>query len=110
MKIKLRVDGKEKTYTNDFVKALVFRKALELNKKFTNGLELGEVETFDALIEFVVFAFDNQFTVEEVWEGLNAAQILNEPNRIFNEVLNLGGLAVTPLEVNGESEAEIEGK
>lgn len=92
MKIKLRVDGKEKTYTEDFVKGIVFRRALELNKKVREATNVGEAEFYDEFVDFLVFAFGNQFTSEEAWNGLNVTQIQSEPTRIFNEVLGLGGL------------------
>ncbi|WP_277585839.1 phage tail assembly chaperone G [Psychrobacillus antarcticus] len=93
MKIVLRVDGQEKTYKKDFVEGIVFRKALELNKKIRESGKIGEVETYDEYIDFIVFAFGNQFTSEDAWNGLSVAQIQTEPTRIFTEVLSLGGLA-----------------
>lgn len=101
MKIKLRVDGKEKTYTEDFVKGIVFRKALELNKKVRDATNVGEAEFYDEFVDFLVFAFGNQFTSEDAWNGLNVSQIQSEPTRIFNEVLGLGGL-VTQTSEDGE--------
>lgn len=98
MKIVLRVEGQEKTYTEDFVKGIVFRKALELNKKVREATNVGDAEFYDEFVDFLVFAFGNQFTSEEVWNGLNVTQIQSEPTRIFNEVLGLGGLATKPTE------------
>ena len=102
MKIVLRVDGKDKTYTEDFVKGIVFRKALELNKK------VREAEFYDEFVEFLAFAFGNQFTAEEAWDGLSVTQIQTEPTRIFNEVLGLGGLVTQPVE--GDEEGNETGK
>lgn len=96
MKIVLRVEGKEKTFTKDFVEGIVFRKALELNKKLANA-KLEEVETYDEYLDFLVFAFDNQFTTDEAWKGLSVTQIHTEPTRIFNEVISLGGLVTQPI-------------
>ena len=93
MKIVLRVEGEEKTYTSDFVEGIVFRKALELNKKIRQGVDLAEPDTYDENVDFLVFAFGNQFTSDEVWKGLSVTQIQTEPTRIFNEVIGLGGLA-----------------
>lgn len=93
MQITLRINDKEKTYTNGFVKARIFRNALKLNKELKNMADIS-VELFDSLVEFVVIAFDNQFTIDEVWDGVEAHKLQNEVMRIFNEVLGLGGLAV----------------
>ena len=108
MKIKLRVDGKEKTYTEDFVKGIIFRKALELNKKIRDATNIGEAEFYDEFVDFLVFAFGNQFTSEEAWNGLDVSQIQSEPTRIFNEILGLGGLATQPVE--GDEEGNEAGK
>ena len=108
MKIVLRVDGKDKTYTEDFVKGIVFRKALELNKKVREATNVGEAEFYDEFVEFLAFAFGNQFSSEEVWNGLSVTQIQTEPTRIFNEVLGLGGLVTQPVE--GDEEGNETGK
>jgi len=100
MKIVLRVDGEEKTFTKDFVEGMVFRKALELNKKIRET-NIGETETYDQYVDFIVFAFGNQFTSEDAWNGLSVAQIHSEPTRIFNEVLGLGGLVTQPVDEEG---------
>ncbi len=92
MQIKLRIDNKEKTYTNDFVKARVFRNALKMNEKMRDEGNDISVETFDEMIGFVVNVFDNQFTVDEVWDGLEAGKLQDEIMRVFNNVLNIGGL------------------
>lgn len=92
MQITLKIGDKEKTFANDFVKARVFRHALKLNQELRNA-EIS-VELFDKLVEFVVIAFNNQFTIDEFWDGIDADKLQNEVMRVFNEVLGLGGLAV----------------
>ncbi|QOY37042.1 phage tail assembly chaperone G [Anaerobacillus isosaccharinicus] len=94
MQITLRINNdEEKTYTNGFVKARVFRNALKLNKQLKTMTDIS-VELFDSLVEFVVIAFDSQFTIDEVWDGVEAHKLQAEVMRVFNEVLGLGGLAV----------------
>ena len=100
MKITLRIDKNEKTYTNDFVKARIFRNALKLNKEFKEEGSGISVELFDTLVEFVVTAFGNQFTIDEFWDGVETQNLQSEVMRVFNEVLNLGGLAVESEEGN----------
>ena len=107
MKIVLRIDGEDKTFLNDFVEAIIFRNALKLNKEFSKGVDLSDPLTFDKLVDFVVSAFDHKFSVDEVWKGLPVRQLQSEATRIFNEVLNMGGLE---LEANvGETTVEDEG-
>jgi len=92
MQITLRIDNEDKVFTNDFVKARVFRNALKMNEKMRNEGNDISVETFDEMIGFVVNVFDNQFTVDEVWDGLEAGKLQDEIMRVFNNVLNIGGL------------------
>ena len=46
----------------------------------------------DEMIGFVVNVFDNQFTADDVWDGLEAGNLQLEIMRVFNNVLNIGGL------------------
>lgn len=91
MQITLLIDNKEKTFTNDFVKARVFRNALKLNQRLRESGEI-TVDLFDEMVEFVAIAFNNQFTVDEVWDGVQAHELQGEVMRVFNEVLKFGGL------------------
>jgi hypothetical protein len=110
MKITLRIEDKEKTFTNDFVKGRIFRNALKLNKQIREkGFDVTDAEAFDPMIEFAVTAFDNQFTIDEVWDGLRTEELQPEIVRIFNEVLSLGGLEVLTQQVETNEESD-EGK
>lgn len=95
MKIVLRINGEDKTFINDFVKARVFRNALKMNEKMREEGNNISVSTFDEMIEFVVTVFDKQFTVDDVWDGLEAGNLQGEIMRVFNNVLNIGGLDTT---------------
>lgn len=100
MQITLRIDGKDKIFTNDFVPGRVFRNALLINKKMKDkGVELSP-ELFDELIEFCVTAFSKQFTIDEFWDGIDARYLDKEVMRIYNEVLSFGGLATSGEEGN----------
>lgn len=94
MKITLRINGEDKTFTNDFVQGRIFRNALELNKKLKENTEIS-VDLFDTLVEFVVITFGKQFTVDEFWDGVEAHKLQDEVMRVFNQVLSFGGLQVT---------------
>ena len=92
MQIVLRIDGEDKTFKNDFVKARIFRNALKMNEKMREEDNEISVDTFDEMISFVVSVFDNQFSVDDVWDGLEAGALQPEIMRVFNNVLNIGGL------------------
>ncbi|MFS0822176.1 phage tail assembly chaperone G [Bacillus sp. 1P02SD] len=99
MQITIKIDGKDKTFTNDFVPGRVFRNALLINKKMKGNEEVS-AELFDELIEFCVNAFGKQFTVDEFWDGIDARKLDSEVMRIYNEILSFGGLTVESNEGN----------
>ena len=105
MKIVLRIGTDDKTYINDFVKARVFRNALKLNDALKNEGANVSADLFDKMIEFVVTAFDGKFTFDDFWDGVEAHRLQDEVMRIFNDVLNFGGLEPT-----GDAEGNETGK
>ncbi|WP_369595766.1 phage tail assembly chaperone G [Lysinibacillus pakistanensis] len=92
MQITLRIDGNNKTFTNDFVKARVFRNALKMNEKMREEGQAISVETFDEMVGFVVNVFDSQFTIDDFYDGVQANELQSEIMRVFNDVLNIGGV------------------
>lgn len=102
MQIKLRIDGQEKTFTNDFVKARVFRNALKMNEEMSKEGDGITVATFDEMMGFVVNVFDNQFTVDDLWDGLEGGNFQDEIMRVFNNVLNMGGLTTASPTTEGK--------
>lgn len=74
MNLTLFVDGKEKTFNAPFIKARMFRKALEFNQKM-DFKNLG-VEEIDELIGFVCELFNNQFTIDEFYDGLPVENLM----------------------------------
>lgn len=95
MQITLLIGDKEKTFTNDFVKARIYKNSLRLNKQLKqSAVDITDPDAFDPLVEFTVTAFNNQFTIDEVWDGLSAKELQSEMVRVFHEVLALGGLEV----------------
>jgi hypothetical protein len=81
LNITLLKDGKEKTYSQFFVSARYMRKALELRKDINlNNLSTEDVDT---VTNFVVEVFENQFTFDDVYDGLEYDNIIPT---IFNDV------------------------
>lgn len=70
MQIKLN----NKTYTMPTVKAKILRKALTFNEKMDfNNLK---AQDLDELINFVCELYGNQFTMDDVYENLDAKELL----------------------------------
>ena len=89
MKIVLRIDGEDKTFTNDFVSAYDVRKAAEINRGILNG-ELDEYNVEEKIIDFVVNLFGNRFTTEEALKGTRGEDFVSVFIGIYRHVLNLG--------------------
>ncbi|WP_078392076.1 phage tail assembly chaperone G [Shouchella patagoniensis] len=92
MEIKLRIDGKEKKFVASFVPFTLKRKALEqeieMNKEGANPLT-----NLDIKLDLMVEAFDNQFTKDELENGLNTIGSDN----VFYETVGVNVLGYRPL-------------
>lgn len=94
IKIVLKDDeGKEKTYTQNRNTTRKKRLALEMMSEFEN-YEEGEtqkpseqLEEMDKLLGFIVDVFDNQFTFDELQDGLDSGEEEEVGFRIVNSVL-----------------------
>lgn len=64
----------EKTYHAPTVKAKMFRKALVLSKE--NNFDEIDADMLDNLLFFVVEAFGNQFSLEDIYENLASKDLI----------------------------------
>lgn len=87
MEVTIFIDGEYKTFTVPFVNALTLRKSIEINKEidFSNIQE----EDLDKLVDFVVMAFNNQFTREEFYEGVPGKELLKKVDDVMAEAMGL---------------------
>lgn len=74
MQITLNIEGKDNTFAVPFVSARMFRKTLEINKKF-NVNDLGP-EDLDGMVDYVVDLFKGQFSRDQLYDGLPADQLI----------------------------------
>jgi hypothetical protein len=74
MILKLLINKEEKTFSTPFVSGMVFRKYIELKESITDMASLKSKE-LDEMAGLVVFAFDNQFTLEEFYNGIPHDQV-----------------------------------
>ncbi|ASA96826.1 phage tail assembly chaperone G [Anoxybacillus flavithermus] len=87
MQVTLLIDGQEKTFTVPFVKARMFRRALELRKKYDfNNID---VEALDSIIAFIVELFNGQFTVDEFYDGIAADRLIPTISDCMNKVIGV---------------------
>lgn len=86
LKIELRqADGSTKSYTQSFVSGRFFRESIAMQKLFKN--EITE-ETVDKLVTFVVDLFGKQFTLDEFYDGVASADLMDEVTNAINGVVN----------------------
>jgi hypothetical protein len=64
----------EKRYVAPPAKAKHFRKALVITKEY--DLENITAGTLDELLAFVVDVFQNQFTIDDIYDGLPSADLI----------------------------------
>ena len=75
----------DKTYVAKPAKARMFRQAIEINEKidFSNLT----TEALDDLIGFVCAIYGNQFTVDEVYDGLDADKLVSTMSKSISGVM-----------------------
>lgn len=89
MKIVLRMDGKDKTFVADFVTARHYRDAILIHRKIEANPKIKDEELFELLFPLIVSVFGNQFTVDDILDGIRFDKINEENQRIFHTVLGL---------------------
>lgn len=91
MDIKLKIDGKDKTFTADFISARMVRKTIEVS----NGVNFESLkpEELDKLVDYIVELFSNKFTRDDVYDGLSSKDLLSTITNCINEVV--GGMTAS---------------
>lgn len=76
---------KNKTYVADFISARMVRRTIEVS----NGInfESLKAEELDKLIDYIVELFSNQFTRDDVYDGLASKDLLPTITKCINEVV-----------------------
>lgn len=83
----IRIDDKE--YTLGKVKARMFRKAVALTDEM--NLEKISVKDLDDMVDFVVEAYGNQFTRDDLYDGIEAKDLMEVLSKCITDVV--GGVA-----------------
>ena len=85
MEIVLKKDKKEKTYTTGFISARMVRRTIEVSR----GVDFDNItpEELDKLIDYIVELFGNQFTRDDVYDGLQSKDLIPTITKCINEVV-----------------------
>lgn len=88
MEIILKIDKKNKTFKADFISARMVRRTIEVS----NGINFESLkpEELDKLVDYIVELFGNQFTRDDVYDGLSSKDLLSTITNCINEVV--GGM------------------
>ncbi|RSL32669.1 hypothetical protein D7Z54_14565 [Salibacterium salarium] len=89
MEIKLLLDGEEKTFTVPFATGFTVRKTFEIAREY-GGSNIQE-EGYDAHADYIVLAFNNQFTRDELYAGYPGGDIVRKADEIMAWALNPKG-------------------
>jgi len=85
LEIVLKINGKNKTYTAGFISARMVRRTIEVSKEvnFDNILP----EELDKLMDYIVELFGNQFSRDELYDGLASKDLIPTITKCINEVV-----------------------
>lgn len=109
LKIKLRLNGEDKEFTQDFISGYLFRRAVDLDDKRNKYMQevlktQGDIPAekqkalLDELYDFVSTVFDQKFTAEEYEKGSDARQIIDQSWAIVHGII---GQVMEPLNQPG---------
>ncbi|MBD1373713.1 hypothetical protein IC620_15310 [Hazenella sp. IB182357] len=111
LKIKLNIDGENKTFTQDFISGRMFRKAIELEEEQNQHLAKIQkqsdipvsesIKLIEALYHFICEVFDKQFTLEQYEDGIDARKIMDHSWTIVNAII---GQVIDPLGLDESDE------
>lgn len=88
VQIQLEINGEYKTFTAQPKKALIVREGAELFNKISE-IVIPSIEDLDAIANYIVKAFDNQFTVDDVYNGLDSDLFIPTQVRLMSSLFGV---------------------
>lgn len=86
MKIKLRINGEDKTFTAPFISARKLKDSFALSKKVQGEFD---ENTLDEVGNYLVNIYGNQFTLDQLYDGFPADQFLNKALEDMQKVMGV---------------------
>ena len=93
MDITLKLDNKDKTFTAGFISARMVRRTIAISRDI--NFDNISPEELDKLMDYIVELFGNQFTRDELYDGLASKDLIPIITRCINEVVGAVGKATT---------------
>jgi hypothetical protein len=85
-------EGEDIVITKTFVainpKSRLIRKAIALVKELDFTKDIEEVEDLDKLVNYVCEVYNNKFTIDELYDGLGASQLVPTLLKTIGDVKN----------------------
>lgn len=85
MDITLKIKGKDNTFKAGFISARMVRRTIEVSQ----GVNFENIspDELDKLIDYIVELFGNQFTRDDVYDGLSSKELIPTITNCINEVV-----------------------
>ncbi|PGR14383.1 hypothetical protein COC50_29215 [Bacillus anthracis] len=101
MKLTLMINKEKQTFNMpEFIPARLIRQAPELAEIPNNP----GPEDMDKMVKFVVKVYDDQFTLDQYWDGIDAREFLSTTSDVINAIINETVEAAGGNPVSGEEE------
>lgn len=81
----------EKTYRQNFVSGMAFRKTVAMKKTLSEG---SQDDHLDLMVDYIVDLFGKQFTRDEYYNGIDAENVINAVSDCLNKVVKKATQAV----------------
>ncbi|MFP7447112.1 hypothetical protein SFC50_25795 [Bacillus infantis] len=93
MRIELNIDGESKVFTAPFIPARAFRKLLELKKELVDFENLTPEQLDEVMGIIVTGIFQDKFTLDDLYDGLPANQLIPTIYKVIDAVSGKSGAA-----------------
>lgn len=85
----LEIKGESKTFVCTKIKGIMLRKTARVAKVFEDmGKGLTE-EKLDELVDYMVELFENKFTREDYYNGIDIDKVVSEIQRVAAEIIEM---------------------
>lgn len=89
IEFKLEIDGKEKIFYCTKIKGVLLRKTAAITKTFDKMADNFSDDVLDELVDYVVDVFNNQFTREQYYEGIELEDMIASIQNIASEIMEM---------------------
>lgn len=89
IELQLKINGENKTFVCAEFKGILFKKTLRAIKIFENFTTEITDEGIEELVDYMVEVFDNQFTKEEFYNGIEVSDMFKKMQETAEIIVDL---------------------